>query len=148
MATAEQFEDLRCWQTGRRLTDLVYGYSENGAFANDFSLKDQIRRASISIMSNIAEGFNSRTRGIFVDLLGRARGSASEVQAQLYVALDRGYIHRDEFEEAYDLADKVSRQIYRFTQYLESQSAEENVRESAVQYEVDDDHIHVRDLVP
>ena len=148
MATAEQFEDLRCWQTGRRLTDLVYGYSENGAFANDFSPKDQIRRASISIMSNIAEGFNSRTRGIFVDLLGRARGSASEVQAQLYVALDRGYIHRDEFEEAYDLADKVSRQIYRFTQYLESQSAEENVRESAVQYEVDDDHIHVRDLSP
>lgn len=100
MATAERFEDLRCWQTGRQLTDLVYAYSEDGAFASDFRLKDQIRRASVSIMSNIAEGFNSRTTGQFVNLLGRARGSASEVHAQLYVGLDRGYISQDQFEKA------------------------------------------------
>ncbi|PSQ97649.1 MAG: hypothetical protein BRD55_01915 [Bacteroidetes bacterium SW_9_63_38] len=57
MATAERFEDLRCWQTARRLTNLVHEYSEEGAFAGDFGLKDQIQRAGVSIMSNIAEGF-------------------------------------------------------------------------------------------
>ncbi len=112
MATAERFEDLRCWQTARRLTNLVYEYSEEGTFANDFGLKDQIQRAGVSTMSNIAEGFNSRTTGRFIDYLGRARGSATEVQAQLYVALDR--IDEDQFDTAYDDADKLSRQIYRF----------------------------------
>lgn len=141
MATAERFEDLRCWQTGRKLTDLVYAYSEDGAFANDFSLKDQIRRASVSIMSNVAEGFTSRTMGQFLNLLGRARGSASEVQAQLYVALDRGYISQEQFEDAYDLADKVSRQIYRFTQYLQSQSDEGSVDEPTVSYDISEEHI-------
>jgi four helix bundle protein len=92
-------------------------------------------------MSNIAEGFNSRTTGQFVNLLGRARGSASEVQAQLYVALDREYVNQEQFEEAYDLADKVSRQIYRFTQYLESQSDEGSVNEPAVSYAVSEEHI-------
>jgi four helix bundle protein len=141
MATAERFEDLRCWQTGRQLTNLVYAYSEDGAFSDDFSLKDQIRRASVSIMSNVAEGFNSRTTGQFVNLLGRARGSASEVQAQLYAALDRGYISQEQFEEAYDLADKVSRQIYRFTRYLKSQSEEGSVREPTVSYDISDEHV-------
>jgi four helix bundle protein len=141
MATAERFEDLRCWQTGRQLTNLVYTYSEDGAFSNDFSLKDQIRRASVSIMSNVAEGFNSRTTGQFVNLLGRARGSASEVQAQLYVALDRGYINQAQFEEGYDLADKVSRQIFRFTQYLESQSDQGSLGEPVVSYDISEEHI-------
>lgn len=141
MATAERFEDLRCWQTGRQLTKLVYAYSEDGTFANDFSLKDQIRRASVSVMSNIAEGFNSRTTGQFINLLGRARGSASEVQAQLYVALDRDYVNQEQFEEAYDLADKASRQIYRFTQYLKSQSDEGSVGEPTVSYDISEEHI-------
>ena len=92
-------------------------------------------------MSNIAEGFNSRTMGQFVNLLGRARGSASEVQAQLYVALDREYISQDQFEEAYDLADKVSRQIYRFTRYLKSQSDGSRVKESTVSYDVSEEHL-------
>jgi four helix bundle protein len=141
MATAERFEDLRCWQTGRQLTDLVYEYSEEGAFERDFSLKDQIRRAGVSIMSNIAEGFNSRTTGQFIDLLGRARGSASEVQAQLYVALDREYISREQFENAYDLADKASRQIYQFTQYLKSQPNDGFAGEPTVSYDVSDEHV-------
>lgn len=141
MATAERFEDLRCWKTGRQLTNLVYAYSDGGAFAKDFSLKDQIRRAGVSIMSNIAEGFNSRTKGRFIDYLGRARGSASEVQAQLYVALDQDDISQAQFEEAYDLADKASRQIYRFTQYLNSQSDGSNVSEPTVSYDISDEHV-------
>ena len=141
MATAERFEDLRCWQTARQLTKLVYQYSDEGAFANDFGLKDQIQRAGVSIMSNIAEGFNSRTTGQFIDYLGRARGSATEVQAQLYVALDRGYIDQKQFETAYDCADKVSRQIYRFTQYLQSQSDQGNLGEPIVSYDISEEHI-------
>lgn len=139
MATAVRFEDLRCWQTGRQLANLVYDSSEEGAFANDLSLKDQIRRAAVSIMSNIAEGFNSRTQGVFIDLLGRARGSASEVQAQLYVALDRGYVCTDQFKEAYALADKASREMYRFIQYLESRTDNDRIQETPVQYDVSDD---------
>jgi four helix bundle protein len=141
MATADRFEDLRCWQTARSLTNLVYQYSEEGAFANDFGLKDQIQRAGVSIMSNIAEGVNSRTTGRFIDYLGRARGSATEVQAQLYVALDREYIRQKQFETAYDCADKVSRQIYRFTDYLQSSSGNDGVHEPGVSYEVTDSHV-------
>jgi len=87
---------------------------------------------------SIAEGFNSRTTGQSVNLLGRACGSASEVQTQLYGALDREYGNREQFEKANSLADKVSRQIYRFTQYLESQSS---AGEPTVSYAVSEEHI-------
>lgn len=121
---------------GRQLTYLVYDYLEEGALAKDLSLKNQIRRASVSIMSNVAEGFNSRPQGLFIDFRGRARGSASEVQAQLYVALDRGYVDTNQFEEAYALAEKASREMYRFIQYLESRADNDRVREKPGQYDV------------
>jgi len=137
MATIERFEELDAWQTGRDLSNLVYDLSDEPPFASDFGLRDQIRRAAVSVMSNIAEGFNSRTQKVFIDLLGRARGSAAEVQSQLYLARDQGYISQEAFDEAYDLADTVSRQIHGLIRYLESRPNASRVQEGSIRYEID-----------
>src|SRR6185295_10350147 len=97
-----RFEDIQAWQTARELTALIYKRSEQGQFARDFGLRDQIRRAAVSIMSNIAEGFESRTDTQFVNYLGHARASAGEVRSQLYIALDLKYVSQEEFKESYE----------------------------------------------
>jgi four helix bundle protein len=79
MAGIAKFEDIEAWQTARVLPRLIYKYSDQGAFAKDFDLKDQIRRASVSVMSNIAEGSESQTDSQFLNYLGHARVSAGEV---------------------------------------------------------------------
>ncbi len=119
MATITRFEDIEAWQTARELTRQVYALTNAGAFARDFGLRDQMRRAAVSVLSNIAEGYESRTRALFIDYLGRAKGSAGEVRAQAYVALDAGYLDEPQFAQLLDLADKNSRQISRFMQYLQ-----------------------------
>ncbi|WP_456427990.1 four helix bundle protein [Rhodocaloribacter sp.] len=131
MATIRRFEDLDAWQTARRLVKQIYELTSAGSFARDFGLRDQIQRASVSVMSNIAEGFESRTQALFIDYLGHARASAGEVRSQLYAALDLGYITEDQFEQAYELVDKVSRQIHRFIQYLIPHSQALRVHEDA-----------------
>jgi len=136
MAAITHFEEIEAWKTARQLAKRVYELTAQGAFAKDFGLKDQIRRASVSVMSNIAEGFESRSQALFIDLLGRAKGSAGEVRAQLYVALDHGYISLPQFDEVYSLADKAGRQIYRFMMYLQSQPNDSRVRDGVVEYEV------------
>ena len=80
MGTITRFEEIEAWQSARQLSRLVYLLTKDGAFSHDFGLRDQIRRAAVSIMSNIAEGFESRTQALFIDLLGRAKDSAGEVQ--------------------------------------------------------------------
>lgn len=119
MGTVKELEQLETWKTGRELAGMVYKLTGVGAFANDFALRDQIRRASVSVMSNVAEGFDSRTGSLFIDFLGRAKASAAEVKSQLYIALDCSYIDEEQFAAAYDLCDKTARQIYSLTQYLE-----------------------------
>lgn len=137
MATITRFEELDAWQTGRDLANRTYDLSDDDPFASDYGLRDQIRRAAVSVMSNIAEGFNSRTQKIFIDLLGRARGSAAEVQSQLYLARDREYISKGEFSEAYDLADTASRQIHGLIRYLKSRPNASRVQEDRIRYEID-----------
>jgi four helix bundle protein len=137
MATVRRFEDLEAWKTARRLVTAVYRFTADGAFARDFALRDQIRRAALSVMSNVAEGFNSRTQRLFIDLLGRARGSAAEVQSQCYAARDLGYLTRDQFDAAYDLADTAARQIYGLIRYLESRPNASRVHEDAASYRLD-----------
>ena len=137
MATITRFEELDAWQTARDLANLVYDLSDDDPFSSDFGLRDQIRRASVSVMSNIAEGFNSRTQKVFIDLLGRARGSAAEVQSQLYLARDQDYIRQEEFSEAYDLADTASRQIHGLIRYLRSRPNASRVQEGHIRYEID-----------
>jgi four helix bundle protein len=85
MTTAKRFEDLEVWQKAKELTNLVYKYSSDGVFARDFGLRDQMRRAAVSIMSNIAEGFESQTQAMFIKYLAHAKGSAGELRAQLYM---------------------------------------------------------------
>jgi four helix bundle protein len=113
MTTITRFEDIEAWKTARELTVLIYRLTDQGAFARDFGLKDQIRRAAVSVMSNIAEGFESATQAQFIRYLGLAKASAGEVRSQLYVALDIHYLNDEQFRQALDLADKSSRQIAR-----------------------------------
>ena len=98
MATIQKFEDLICWQKARELTRNVYAEtSKSVKFKNDFGLKDQIQRAAVSVMSNIAEGFERGTRQEFLNYLFIAKESAGEVRAQLYIALDVGYLNVEMF---------------------------------------------------
>jgi four helix bundle protein len=137
MGTIRRFEDIRAWQTARELTRQVYAVSNKGAFGRDFGLRDQMRRAAVSIMSNVAEGFESDTQRQFIKFLGHAKASAGEVRAQLYVALDAGYVTEEEFKVLFDQADKVSRQLSRFMGYLRSHGGSRSVREEGVAYEVE-----------
>ena len=136
MPTITRFEDIEAWKTARELTRMIYALTEQGQFAKDFGLKNQIQRASVSVMSNIAEGFESRTQAKFIDYLGHAKASAGEVRSQLYVALDLKYVSQEQFDQIFDLADKASRQITRFMSYLESHPQSRHVREEGSEYEV------------
>jgi len=135
MTTAKRFEDLEVWQRAKELTNLIYSLSSSGAFSRDFGLRDQMRRAAVSIMSNIAEGFESQTQVLFIQYLSHAKGSAGELRAQLYVALEQRYITIDEFKSAISLAELCSKQLARFIQYLESQPNARRIREDGVQYD-------------
>ena len=132
-----RFEDINAWQTARELTNNVYKLTSQLGFSRDFGLRDQIRRAVVSVMSNIAEGFESRTDVQFTNYLGLARASAGEVRAQLYIALDQGYISDEKFKETYALADKCARQIARFISYLEANPRPRRVSEESANYDTD-----------
>ena len=136
MTTAKRFEELEVWQKAKELTNLVYKYSSDGAFARDFGLRDQMRRASVSIMSNIAEGFESQTQVVFIQYLARSKGSAGELRAQLYIAQEQKYLTDEQFNTAYSLAEICSKQLARFIQYLESQPNARRVREDGASYDV------------
>lgn len=133
---AERFEDLRAWQTARELMNKIYAVTDRGTFAEDWALKDQIRRAAVSVMSNIAEGFESHTRPQFIDFLGTAKASAGEIRSQLYIAHDQGYLDDEEFEAVLDQADKVSRQLYHLIHHLENYDGSRQVRELPAGYVV------------
>lgn len=122
MATIQRFEDIEAWQKARELTNAVYSCSGKGTFAKDFGLRDQIRRAAVSIMSNIAEGFERGGSGEFVQFLSIAKGSAGEVGAQLYVALDQGYIDQEQFDSIKVAALSTKRLIAGFMNYLRQSS--------------------------
>lgn len=139
IATIKRFEEIEAWQTARNLTKLMYSLSNQGPFARDFGLRDQMRRASVSIMSNIAEGFESRTQPLFIEFLGRAKGSAGELRAQLYVTLDAGYIEQAIFDDLYRMAEQCSRQISRFIEYLSNQPNSRRIREAHIEYEITTD---------
>ena len=118
MAKIERFEDLISWQKARELNRLIYKTSANGTFAKDYGLRDQIRRASISVMSNIAEGFERGGDKEFVQFLSNAKGSSGEVRCQLYAALDEKYLNDAEFKQLSERSLEVSRLISGFMTYL------------------------------
>lgn len=109
MAKIERFEDLIAWQKARALSKDVYIATRSAAFSKDYPLVDQIRRAAISVMSNIAEGFERSGRPEFHQFLVIAKGSCAEVRSHLYVALDAEYLSQPQFSALYDQATEVGR---------------------------------------
>jgi len=120
MSTFRSFEDIEAWQKARLLTGKIYRESNAGRFQRDFGLRDQIQRASVAIMSNIAEGFERGGNKEFLQFLSIAKGSAGEVKSQLYVALDQSYLAQERFDELFRLADEVSQMIGGLMRYLRS----------------------------
>ena len=109
MTTVSRFEDLVAWQKARELRGVVYSVTRDGAFARDFELSGQMQRAAVSIMSNIAEGFERNRPAEFHQFLSTAKASCAEVRSQLYVAMDAGYIDQQSFEHIRACAEEVAR---------------------------------------
>lgn len=107
----ERFEDLIAWQKARQLAAAIYRATSVGGFAKDFGLRDQIQRAAVSVVSNIAEGFERGSRSEFHQFLVVSKASAAEVRSQLYVALDAGYLDQTNFDTLMNLASEVSKII-------------------------------------
>lgn len=118
MATFKRFEDINAWQKARRATRQIYEITSEGSFARDYGLRDQLRRASVSIMANIAEGFGRHSDKEFSHFLSLAHGSAAETQSHLYVALDFNYIDQEQFSSLYELLNEVSRMTLALAQHL------------------------------
>lgn len=122
MSGAKQFEDLIAWQKARELTNLIYRLTRTAPFQHDFSLVNQIRRSSISVMSNIAEGYERQTRKELIHFLFVAKGSAGEVRSQLITAHDQHYLNDEDFETAKAFVIETSKTIAGFIRYLHNQS--------------------------
>ena len=113
-----RFEDIEAWQLARQLTHKVYGLTRKAKFSRDFGLRGQIQDAAGSSMHNIAEGFDSETNPEFVRFLRYAKRSCTEVQSELYMALDQHYITNDEFQDVYDHAGRTRAATRGFIKYL------------------------------
>ncbi len=114
----QRFEEIEAWQLARELTRQIYKTTQQGNFLRDFGLKDQIQRASGSIMHNIAEGFDGGSNKEFIKFLRYSQRSCSEVQSELYIALDQQYIAPDQFHQLYDLAAHAHSKIGALIAYL------------------------------
>ena len=118
MTTVRGFENLEAWQMARKLTNEIYASSSSGAFSRDFALRDQIRSAAVSVISNIAEGFERGGNAEFIQFLSIAKGSVGEVKSQAYIALDQGYIDTGKFEQLQTLASDVGKKLGGLMAYL------------------------------
>jgi four helix bundle protein len=121
MGSIKRFEEIIAWQKARVLVNEVYRVCATGHLNRDFSLRDQIRRAAVSTMTNIAEGFGRKTDGDFAHFLDVARGSALEVESSLYIARDLEYIQQSEFEKIYQLSEETISLLSGLTSYLRKQ---------------------------
>lgn len=114
----KRFEDIDVWREARKLVNIIYDLTSKELFRRDFGLKEQIQKAAVSCMSNVAEGFDSDTKQQFVQMLSYTKRSSSEVQSELYVALDRKYISEEGFNKSYDQARTVRKLANGFIRYL------------------------------
>ena len=115
---AASFEDLKVWQETREFVKTIYELTSSDNFRKDYGLKDQIQRAAVSIMNNIAEGFERNNNKEFITFLKYSKGSAGEVRSMLYVALDLNYISRTSFNKNYEKAIDIIKQLSNFIKYL------------------------------
>ena len=139
MATVERFEDLRVWQEARAIVGSVYRLTARFPSEERYGLSSQLRRAAVSAMSNIAEGFERGTNKEFIHFLYISKGSIGEVRSQLYVTLDLGYAEKDECEDLHLSCQVLSRRIYNFIEYLKSTPFKgQKLRESGPVWHTDD----------
>ena len=117
----ENFQEIESWKEARSLVNKIYELTSRNSFAKDYGLKDQIQRAAVSIMSNIAEGFDSGSHKSFINFLNYSYRSASEVESLLYVALDLNYINNEEFEELSNEIKTIKKLIGGFIRYLKQE---------------------------
>ena len=122
MPRFRQFEDIEAWQKARQLANEVYQASEEGRFAREFGLRDQMRRAAVSVLSNIAEGFERDSPAEFIRFLAIAKGSVGELRAQLYLAADQDYIAPSLFQHLHEQATQVSKMLAGLISYLRRDS--------------------------
>ncbi|HQF43997.1 MAG TPA: four helix bundle protein [Ignavibacteriaceae bacterium] len=116
------FEDLQVWKDSRILVKSIYQLTADGKFNKDFGLREQIQRASVSIMNNIAEGFERNNNKDYIKFLGYSKGSAGEVRSMLYVATDLGYVSDESFNSLHQLSVNIITQISNFIKYLKTVS--------------------------
>ena len=122
MTMIQRFEDIQGWQEARKLVKMIYALTNKDLFSKDFGMRDQIRRAAVSTMANIAEGFDCESKIEIARFLGIARRSAVEVQSILYAALDTGYINQEDFDLHYEQARKSKALIGGFKRSLTKKS--------------------------
>jgi len=118
MAGFKKFEEIKAWQKARKATKQVYEITTDGKFAKDFGLRDQIRRAAVSVMANIAEGQGRNSDKEFANFLNIAHGSLPETQSHLYIALDLEYLNENDFGQIYDLRDEVGKMTMSLMKHL------------------------------
>lgn len=118
MAKINRFEEIRAWQLARETVAQVYGLTKKTDFSKDYALRDQIRKAAVSVMSNIAEGFERYSNKEFIQFLNIAKGSSAEVRSQLYAALDLNYVSEAEFLALKDKCESISKHLSNFILYL------------------------------
>ena len=115
----DRFEDLDAWKVARELSNLIYAFGRETGFAKDYGFKDQVQRAAVSVMNNIAEGFERGSNKDFAKFLFIARASTGEVRSMLYLALDQKYITDDQFNEAYNLCVRESQLCWGLIRHLQ-----------------------------
>jgi four helix bundle protein len=118
MGKIEKFEDINAWKKARELTKEIYSLTNNGDFSKDYSLKDQVRRCSVSVSSNIAEGFERQSDKEFARFLSIAKGSCGELRSQIYIALDVNYINKEQAQDIQNKAEEISKMIAGLIKYL------------------------------
>ncbi len=138
MAKITRFEDLICWQLARKLANVVYKMTNQNQFSQDYELKKQIRRAAISSMTNIAEGFSRFHKKDFIRFLDISQSSTEEVKSLLYIALDQNYFTKDLFTETYALANETKRVTLGLLKHVKSTIEEKSnrVREPKAEYKI------------
>lgn len=119
----QRFEEMKVWQDSRKLSQQIYSITKSKDFIRDFGLRDQIQRASVSVMSNIAEGYERDSNRELIRFLNYSKGSVGEIRSLLYVAFDQEYITKDQFIELKDAATVISIQVANFIKYLQKRVA-------------------------
>jgi four helix bundle protein len=114
----QKFEEMKVWQDSRGFVKIIYALTSDERFKKDFGMKDQIQRAAISVMSNIAEGYERDNNKEFIKFLGYSKGSIGEIRSLLYIALELKYISVQEFNTTKEMAINISTQIANFIKYL------------------------------